>query len=194
MDDDSTPEPGRSGYHHGDLRASLLSTAMEMLEAGESFSLRAVAREAGVSPTAPYRHFADREALESALAVQGFDDLRRRLSADGARAASVEELVGFAVTYVAFALERPALFTLMFGRECDDSDDERVRAAGELHALLADSLGDVFPDRDPGPLATALWSLTHGLAFLHLDGKLSAASADEVATRVRASFAALGFS
>ena len=178
MDDESTPESGRSGYHHGDLRASLLSTAMEMLEAGESFSLRAVARE----------------ALESALAVQGFDDLRRRLSADGANPASVEELVGFAVTYVAFALERPALFTLMFGRECDDSDDERVRAAGELHALLADSLGDVCPDRDPGPLATALWPLTHGLAFLHLDGKLPAASSDDVATRVRTSFAALGFS
>ncbi len=60
----------RSGYHHGDLRATLLSTAMRMLEDGEQFSLRAVAREAGVSPTAPDRHFTDRDALESALATR----------------------------------------------------------------------------------------------------------------------------
>lgn len=192
MTDERMPTGTRSGYHHGDLRATLLTTAMRMLEAGETFSLRAVAREAGVSPTAPYRHFADREELESALAVEGFDDLRHRLSDDGSGAASREELVGFAIAYVSFALERPALFSLMFGRECDDGDDERVRAADALHALLADSLRAVFPERDPQALATALWSLTHGLAFLHLDGKLSSASADEVAARVRASFSAIG--
>ena len=58
----------KAPYHHGDLRAALLSAAMDLLEEdGGSLSLRAVARRAGVSPAAPYRHFADKEALESEL-------------------------------------------------------------------------------------------------------------------------------
>ncbi|WP_449283200.1 TetR/AcrR family transcriptional regulator [Leucobacter sp.] len=181
----------REAYHHGDLRSALLDAATEMLEAGESFSLRAVARRAEVSQTAPYRHFADREALESALAVRGFRDLKSELSLDGAPAASEEQLVEFAVAYVAFALRRPALFKLMFGQECDDRNDERVLASGELHALLADSLRGIFPGADHDSLATALWALTHGLAFLHLDGKLAAVAPDAVASRVRESFSAL---
>lgn len=181
----------RETYHHGDLRSALLDAAMEMLEAGKPFSLRAVARRAEVSQTAPYRHFADREALESALAVRGFVELRRRLSPDGVPAASEDELVEFAVAYVSFALERPALFTLMFGRECDDQNDERVLAAAELRALLTDSLRRVLPVADHESLATALWALTHGLAFLHLDGKLASDSAEEITAQIRGSFAAL---
>ena len=68
-------------YHHGNLRAALLTAAAQALEAGEELSMRAVARRAGVSPAAPYRHFADREALDSALAVEGFDRLRAELDA-----------------------------------------------------------------------------------------------------------------
>jgi len=164
---------------------------MQMLEEGEQFSLRAVARRAEVSQTAPYRHFADREALESALAVEGFRDLRRRLSLAGTGTDSEAELVEFAVSYVAFALERPALFRLMFGQECDDRNDERVLAAAELRSVLADALQGLFPRAHPEPMATAMWALTHGLAFLHLDGKLDAGSPQEVAKRVRASFMAL---
>ena len=74
--------PTKSSYHHGDLRTALLTTAMGMLERGEPFSIRAVAREAGVSPTAPYRHFPDRDALESALAAQGLRDLKADLTRD----------------------------------------------------------------------------------------------------------------
>ncbi|GAA2091584.1 TetR/AcrR family transcriptional regulator [Brevibacterium salitolerans] len=181
----------RETYHHGALRSALLDAASAMLEAGEAFSLRAVARRAGVSQTAPYRHFADREALEAALAVRGFHELRRCLSPDGAAADSTEELIGFAVAYVRFALDRPALFTLMFGQECDDQDDERVRAAGELRGLLTDSVRGAFPAADAEALATTLWALTHGLAFLHLDGKLPAGTAEQVEARVRGSFATL---
>lgn len=181
----------RTAYHHGDLRASLLSTAMAMLEAGEPFSLRAVAREAGVSPTAPYRHFKDRDALESALAAVGFQDLLSDLGGGRDLPASVDDLAEFAVTYVAFALRRPALFRVMFGTPCDDADDERVKAADALHALLADALRHVFPAADADALATAGWSLAHGLAGLHLDGKLAATSDDEVADRVRAAFLAI---
>lgn len=178
-------------YHHGDLRAALLKTAMRMLEKREPFSLRAVARRAGVSPTAPYRHFADRAALESALAAEGFRDLKADLVKGRGLPTSAAELAEFAVAYVDFALRRPALFRLMFGHPCDDSHDERVRATAELHELLAIALSKVFPDVDAPSLATACWSLVHGLAFLHLDGKLSTTPRASVAIRVRDACAAI---
>lgn len=181
-------DTARDTYHHGDLRTALIDAALEMLEAGESFSLRAVARRAGVSQTAPYRHFADREALESALAVRGFEDLNHELSPSGELPASEAELIEFAIAYVHFALRRPALFRLMFGQECDDRNDARVLASGELQQLLRSSLEKIYPDADGEVLPQAVWALAHGLAFLHLDGKLSAGSDDEVAARVRAAF------
>ena len=164
---------------------------MQMLEDGRPFSLRAVAREAGVSATAPYRHFADRDALESALAAQGFKDLKADLVEGRDLPSTSSELADFGVAYVGFALRRPALFRLMFGNECDDTDDERVKAAAELHELLAAMLGAVFPDSDADALATACWALVHGLAFLHLDGKLATEPRAEVDDRVRRSFAAV---
>ncbi|MFI8252147.1 TetR/AcrR family transcriptional regulator [Streptomyces filamentosus] len=182
---------GKTAYHHGDLRAALLSAAMEMLEGGEPFSLRAVARRAGVSPTAPYRHFKDRDALESALAAEGFRDLLAGLGGGRGLPASLPDLAEFAVAYVAFALRRPALFRVMFGKPCDGADDERVKAADALHELLADALDRVFPDADAEALASAGWGLAHGLACLYLDGKLRAASDEEVADRVRGAFLAL---
>ncbi|MCO5215565.1 MAG: WHG domain-containing protein [Thermomicrobiales bacterium] len=181
----------RGRYHHGDLRATLLATAMLMLEQGESFSLRAVARRAGVSPTAPYRHFADRAALESALAAEGFRDLKADLLQDRAMPTSVSDLAEFGVAYVDFALRRPSLFKLMFGSECDDANDDRVQAVAEIHELLAAAVIDVFPDANTPALATAGWGLVHGLACLQLDGKLPAGPPEQVADRVRASFAAI---
>ena len=184
-------DPPKPGYHHGDLRATLMLAALEMLEAGEPFSLRALARRAGVSTAAPYRHFADREALEAALAVEGLRELMRELAGDGRAPATTAEVGELAVGYVRFALRRPALFRLMFGRECDEQNDERVRAAGALHDFLAGVMGEVFPQSDPVALATAGWSLAHGLAFLHLDGKLENADAAAIDERVRETFAAV---
>ena len=185
----STSEDG--GYHHGDLRAALLSSAMGMLESGEPFSLRAIARKAGVSPTAPYRHFKDRDAVESALAAEGFRDLFADLGDSRDMPGSLPELAEFAVVYVDFALGRPALFRLMFGKPCDDTDDERVKAAGALHNLLARALDRVSPEADTSALATAGWGLAHGMACLYLDGKLRAPSRDEVADQVRRAFGAI---
>ncbi|WP_406691166.1 TetR/AcrR family transcriptional regulator [Saccharopolyspora sp. ID03-671] len=181
----------KSGYHHGDLRATLLTTAMQMLENGETFSLRAIARNAGVSPTAPYRHFPDRDALEAALAVKGFSDLKHDLTDGHDLPTSIADLAEFGVTYVDFALRRPALFRLMFGNPCDDSNDERVKAADALHELLGQALAHVAPEADTTALACAGWSLAHGLAFLHLDGKLPADSPEAVADRVRSAFLAI---
>lgn len=185
MDSNST------GYHHADLRSALILAASEMLEAGESFSLRAVARRAGVSTAAPYRHFADREALESALAVHGLRELMTELTASGPAPTSAAEVGELAVGYVRFAVRRPALFRLMFGQPCDDRDDNRVRAAGALHDYLKAVMATVFPKSDPVVLATAGWSLAHGLAFLHLDGKLANTDQAVIDERVRSAFAAV---
>jgi len=182
-------------YHHGDLRAALLAAALESVEAGEAPSMRAVARRAGVSPTAPYRHFADRDALDSALAVRGFDELHEDLTAALAEvppsAIAAETLGALAVAYVDFALRRPALFRLMFGGACDPENSDRVRASGQLHELLGGIVTRLFPASDVSSLAQSLWALAHGLAFLHLDGKLRPESTSEVEARVRASIAAI---
>lgn len=180
----------KTPYHHGDLRSSLLATAMRMLEDGEPFSLRAVARKAGVSPTAPYRHFTDRDALESALAAQGLRDLLESLVGSNPPPTSPEEVGELAVAYVEFALRRPALFRLMFGNACDEGSAERVEAAGHIHRLLEAAMAQVFPDSDAEALASAGWAFAHGMAYLYLDGKLTA-SDEEVADRVRSAFAAI---
>lgn len=183
--------PAHDNYHHGDLRASLIIAALELLEQGKAFSLRAIARSAGVSTAAPYRHFADREALESALAVYGLRELMNELTADGHSPASPAEISELGVRYVHFALDRPELFRLMFGRPCDDQSDERVLAASALHEYLDKVVARVFPQSSSTDLATAGWSLAHGLAFLHLDGKLPNTDRAAVDARVRSAFAAV---
>ncbi len=181
----------RSTYHHGDLRSALLTAAGEMLEADESLSLRALARRAGVSPTAPYRHFADKEAIESALAVQGLRDLFTDLTGGKAPPSTRAEVIELGVRYVRFMLRCPALFRLMFGRPCDDQNDERVRGPAALHHYLATVMAHVFPEAKADDLATAGWGLAHGLAFLHLDGKLPKDKPRAVDKRVRAAYAAI---
>lgn len=181
----------KPGYHHGDLRAALLTNASEMLESGENFSMRALAKRAGVSAAAPYRHFDDREALESAVALEGFRDLGSILATLPSPPTGPTDIAEFGVAYVRFALAHPARFKLMFGRECDDRDDDRVRAAGALNDLLTDAVAAVYPGADAGALATAGWALAHGLAFLHLDGKLDNHDPAAIDERVRATFAAI---
>lgn len=188
----STSEKPR--YHHGDLHVALLSAATDLLEEdGAGLSLRAVARRAGVSPTAPYRHFADKEALENELAAQGFADLKQRLAATGSQtvALDLDRFALIAVSYVQFALDRPALFRLMFGTPCTNTQDARTAAAAEVHDFVMACVSEAFPQADAEALATAGWSLVHGLAFLHLDGKLPSANLEEVDARVIAAITAI---
>ena len=154
-------------------------------------SIRAVAREAGVSATAPYRHFPERDALESALAAQGLRDLKHDLTRDRELPNTVAELAGFGAAYVEFALRRPALFRLMFGNECDHESEERVQAAAAVPALLASAITRVFPDADPTDLALGGWGLVHGMAYLYLDRKLATTSIEDVVAQVRSSFVAV---
>jgi AcrR family transcriptional regulator len=183
----------KATYHHGDLRAECVRAAVELLEeSGETaLSLRAVARRAGVSPAAPYRHYADREALVSAVAAVGYRELAGRLAAAHPSPSTPEQLASVAVAYVQFALDRPALFRIMFGEPCDRDNDERVAATAAVSQYVRGIVERAFPDADVDAMATAIWALVHGLAFLHLDGKLDARTPSAVADRVTAAIEAL---
>jgi AcrR family transcriptional regulator len=178
----------RSPYHHGDLRAACLRAAMELLEEGgaTALSLRAVARRAGVSPAAPYRHYADRDALISAVGAVGYRELAEQLAAAHPSPSTADDFGAIAVAYVQFALQRPALFRVMFAEPCDTDNSERVAATNAISEYVSAIVQQSFPGFDTEALSTAAWALVHGLAFLHLDGKLDASAPDVVSNRVRA--------
>lgn len=168
-------------YHHGDLRNALIDTGLAALEAHEAsdLSLRALARELGVSANAVYRHFADKDALLSALAAEGF----RRFAAEQARAQAqaAADPVATGLGYVRFAQRHPALFRLMFGRftrACDSAELQQAALAA-FSQLLEDSRpGGAQASPEPIDEATMLralarWSLVHGLSHLLLEGQLS---------------------
>ncbi|MFB6895625.1 TetR/AcrR family transcriptional regulator [Streptomyces hydrogenans] len=183
-----------STYHHGDLRAACLRAARELLEEDGSagLSLRAVARRAGVSATAPYRHYADREALVSAVAAEGYRELAEHLSAAHPAPSTPDDLAAVAVAYVQFALAHPPLFRAMFAEPCDPTSEERVAATEAISEYVRGIVRDAFPGaEDTDALSTTVWALVHGLAFLHLDGKLDASTPEIVAKQVRASVFAL---
>jgi len=172
----STSNAVERTYHHGDLRAALIEAGLRHLEAsgGSDISLRALAREAGVSPTAVYRHFPDKRALLAALADEGVAQL------GAAQAAALEAAgggpAGFAATgraYVRFALAQPALFRLAFthGEMAENplvGHDQASRLLQQNTLELAG--GDPARART---LALQAWSVAHGLAMLMLDGRLS---------------------
>ncbi|MFD8221965.1 TetR/AcrR family transcriptional regulator [Streptomyces sp. NPDC059697] len=180
-------------YHHGDLRVACLRAARELLEEDGSagLSLRAVARRAGVSATAPYRHYADRDALVSAVAAEGYRELGGCLAAAHSSPATSDDLAAIAVAYVRFALDHPAMFRVMFAEPCDPSNEERVAATAALSEYVRGVVRSAFPGADPEVLATPVWALVHGLAFLHLDGKLDTSTPEVVAHQVRTAVHAL---
>jgi AcrR family transcriptional regulator len=167
--------------------------ARELLEETGSaeLSLRAVARRAGVSPTAPYRHYADREALVSAVAAEGYRELAAHLAAAHPAPSTTDDLAAVAVAYVAFALEHRALFRAMFVEPCDPRNEDRTVAAAEVFSYVSTMVTDAFPGTDPAVMSTAVWALVHGLAFLHLDGKLDTSDLKVVADRVDSAVRAL---
>jgi AcrR family transcriptional regulator len=147
---------------------------MELLAEGDetTLSLRAVARRAGVSPNAPYRHYPDKDALLAAMATQGFHDLRDALVQADAQAPVEDRFVAMAQAYVGFGVRNPALFGLMFGHPCSRNHPETSAAAAEANAVLAERVATAVPAAQHGPFMIGAWALVHGLASLVLDGKL----------------------
>lgn len=177
-----SPTSRRTGYHHGALREELLAACRRLIEAEGigAVSLRRVAREAGVSPGAPYHHFPDRAALLAALSTQGFALLADRLRQARAAAADPPAALGaLVVAYVEFAREQPAYFQLMFRPELSRSEKTPdLQTAGDAaFDLLVEAVREcqragAAPGGDPGPLVGMVWALGHGLAALWLDGPL----------------------
>jgi AcrR family transcriptional regulator len=167
-------------YHHGNLRAELLDTAVEQLRTAgtESLSLRAMARAIGVSQTAPYRHFTDKDELLAALATRGYQSLLAALQKSGQSATETpeEQLFAFARSYVDYAAENPELFKLMFGPSLQPMDKypELRDASRETLSLVQKILyrgiqrGD-FKDQDITYLANSGWAGIHGLATLRVE-------------------------
>ncbi|BCJ39062.1 TetR family transcriptional regulator [Actinocatenispora thailandica] len=159
-------------YHHGDLRAALVDTAIELIaERGVAgFSLAEASRRLGVAVSAPYRHFADRQELLAAVAVRACEVLTDTVAAESADAhTSIEALVAAARGYVRFGVEQRALFEAAFGSALDrPRHPELVRATGPLKdAFLgaALDLSDGDPDR-AGALALAVATTAHGHAVM----------------------------
>jgi AcrR family transcriptional regulator len=171
-------------YHHGDLRQALLDAAAELLRTGgpEALTLRAAARAAGVSQTAPYRHFADRRALVAAVAEAAFARLGAAIGRAVQRGApGVPALRRGMAAYVAFARAHPAEYRVMFGPELAPSGDlpELGAAALGVFGLLRDGIarlqqGGALGPGDPGRMAITAWATLHGLAMLVLDGQTAA--------------------
>jgi AcrR family transcriptional regulator len=159
-------------YHHGELRPALLAAARKMLEKDGpgALSLRELARRAGVSHNAPYRHFSDREALLAALADDGFRQLADALAAAAGRA--------MGEAYVRFALEHPQLFRLMFGGHLRFSRHPGLaESASRTYEGLVAAFRAEGSIADPQMAGAAAWSLVHGLAHLLLDGHFAAQAA-----------------
>jgi AcrR family transcriptional regulator len=175
---DTTDRP----YHHGDLKRALIKTAMDMLheDKGWQFTLREVARRAGVSHAAPYKHFPDKAALLSEMALLGFDRLHQTLTkAKASRPNSLrDEFIAVGHAYVRFGKSNPALYRLMFGGEAGKAADvhlnERALAAfGVVVELLErGQAAGVLHKRDVRGQAAASWGLMHGVTMLTIDGLL----------------------
>lgn len=154
------------------------------------FSMREVARRAGVSHQAPYHYFADREAILAAVVAEGFELLRADMSSAIAKARSADEkLHGIGRAYVHFALRHPAHFKLMFRSELVNTSDHAHTegCAKSAFGLLVEVVDEVATEKlgHPDPtLVLTSWSLAHGLATLLLEGKLD----DHCGTGKRARF------
>jgi AcrR family transcriptional regulator len=192
----------RPSYHHGDLRAALLASAARLLEkeGAEAVSFRAIARDVGVSQTAPYNHFHSKEHLLAKVAEEGFHAFTASQRAAARMRSPRRRLQALGRAYLAFAAAHPQLYRLMFGVGLGDWKRhpalvEAALAAGvPVQQALAPPMA---PGRAAGqpPQAAwiATWALVHGLASLLIDGKLDKPGVGRLGDRVIGWYADLLF-
>lgn len=188
----SVPKPSRP-YHHGNLRRALLDEALATIrkEGVETLTLREIGTRVGVSRTALYRHFADKRALLTAVATEGFSALRRQLIAaweEGGRDRAAFQAMGRA--YIAFALDNPSHYRVMFGSfvDLDDRHPEfAVEAEGAFRALV-NALAELQQQQlvradNTALMARFVWSVVHGVSMLGMDDHLRKSCAIEDLTQ-----------
>lgn len=177
----------KSAYHHGDLPAQLIAAVRELVEAHgpDGFSVAEAARRAGVSSSAPYKHFRDRPELLRGVVSEAMDRLHDVMARGAAShpPGSLEAVAAVGQAYVDFARSEPGVFRLVFGLTEGHEDAPELLEKGErclgvvVHAAAA-SLGLPPGDPDVQRRAYMLWSFVHGHAFLTIDRKVHVASAE----------------
>jgi len=173
-------------YHHGDLRRALLNEALRTIQTYgvEHLTLRTVGERLGVSRSALYRHFADKQSLLATVGKEGFRTLRQAIAdawEQNGRGRAGFQAMGKA--YVQFAVAHPSHYRVMFGGfiESAAKDDHFVTEAKAAFQVLVDALveqqnaGDIRRD-DPVLIARFVWALVHGTAMLVIDGQLPEAA------------------
>ncbi len=173
-----------TAYHHGDLRQALIDSALTLIKEkqdAKTLSMREVARRAGVSNAAPYRHFADKDALLAAVAVKGFRILASYLreGVNSIPGEPLRQLQASGVAYVQFAVAYPSYYRVMFSAfqprdaKSPELNEAGLKAFGVLVEIIAgaQAAGQVRPG-EPQPLAWVAWSLVHGLAMLVIERQL----------------------
>jgi AcrR family transcriptional regulator len=175
--------PKPKPYHHGDLRHALIQAGLALLEdaGAAALDLRKVARKAGVSHAAPYRHFADKQALVAAINEEGFHRLAERIQSALREAPreTFEQLQAIAKAYVQFAREHPWLMREMFSgltveRETFPALSAASKAVFKYYVevvTFGQQAGKII-DGDPGALAGVLWALLHGVAMLTIEKQI----------------------
>ncbi|MBX6386903.1 TetR/AcrR family transcriptional regulator [Microbispora hainanensis] len=177
-------EIDQPAYHHGNLRRAVMDAALQAIgESGPAgWSLRELARRAGVSHAAPAHHFGDKAGLLTAVAAEGFE-----LFADALERAS-GDVYAVGVAYVRFAIDHRPYFEVMFRPDLYRADDPAMRSARERAAhVLHTTAGKLSPSPEQNRLTTiAAWSLAHGFAGLWLNGSLPESAQGDPETIARA--------
>jgi AcrR family transcriptional regulator len=171
----SSKLPARDDYHHGDLRRHLIAIAREIVasKGPGGVSLREVARLAGVSHNAPYRHFESREDLLSAVAAQGFRELERELKSATSMVQPDKKLNAAGRAYLRFALTNRGLYLLMFGSELDKKGSDELGEASRAAFAQLDASIAAKGGIESSAGATAAWAFVHGLAHLIIDKQIA---------------------
>src|SRR5688500_10626776 len=180
LDSVKSDQSDSRAYHHGSLRTALIEAAEAVIaERGlDRFSLRETARRAGVSAAAPTPHFGGVRGLLTAIAAQAFSDLAEVLEAANGTAGSdrEERIKAQGKAYVAFALDRPARFDLMWRKALLNRENAQLVEAGDRAFQALDRIARPEGKPSAGPTDPALapsiaaWSLVHGFARLAIDG------------------------
>lgn len=162
-------------YHHGDLRDALIAVAREALEtqAPEAVTLKALATRLGVSQPAPYRHFANREALLQAVAADGFRRFAQALQSPGLETPRQDGLEASMLAYVRFGQTNPGVYRLMFASPAlttAEADSSLAQASSAAFDLLLKSVGSNVPPARARATAVWIWATLHGIVMLDAQG------------------------
>jgi AcrR family transcriptional regulator len=178
-------QANKTTYHHGDLRSALLDAALTVInEAGSSqLTIREVARRAGVSHTAPYRHFADKDELIVAVVEQGFELLQQTMQTekDAAPKDPISQFAASGTAYIDFALQHPAYYRVMYSGDLLTSDGHKSlqHTSSNTFAQMVDDITtcqqlNIVKSGNPALQALAILSTVHGFVTMVNDNRVNA--------------------